>query len=89
MPNNSNQNISEENVNIVTMGTMGTNMKAHYQQNESTFMGRKCKASVTYKDGDKEVQLNFRKQADCVLITKIIKPPFQNQIVVREKLMLH
>jgi hypothetical protein len=89
MPNNSNQNISEENVNIVTLGTMGTNMKEHYQKNESTFMGSKGKASATYKDGDKNVQLSFRKQADCVLITKIIKPPFQNRIVLREKLMLH
>lgn len=89
MPHNSTQSTSEEEVNIVTLATMGTNMKAHYEENESAIMGQKGKATIKYRDGDKAVQLTFRKQGGHVMITKVINPPFQNQIVLREKLMLH
>lgn len=89
MPHNSTQSTSEQNVNIVTLATMGANMKAHYQENESTFMGSKGKAHAHYQDGEKKVQLTFRKKDGYIMITKIIKPPFQNEIVLREKVILH
>ena len=89
LDNSNQQSTSENRIPLVTIDTMGKNMKVHYQENKSTFMGSKGKAKACYQDGNKYVELIFRRQNDCVLITKIIKPPFQNKIIRREKLMLH
>ena len=89
MPHNLNQSTSEKNIPEVTLETMGVNMKAHYLEKESTFMGKKGKAHANYQDGENKVRLTFRKQDGHVMIIKVIKPPFQSEILTREKLLFH
>ena len=89
MQDNLNQSTSEKSIPEVTLETMGVNMKAYYQEKESTFMGRKGKAHANYQDGENKVQLTFRKQDGHIMITKVIKPPFRTQIVTREKVIFH